>query len=166
MHDKWFEQTVVLLCQYGTEGALGLVVNRDGPVSIGEVVDRLDLPRPANAQSRTWWGGPVESGAGFVVWKGRVRIEEGWNVGEQVAVSPSAELLGRLVAGGETFNLCLGYAGWGPGQLDKEIQAGSWLFTELDPGILFETPLPDRYDQALALLGLTRETIWMKPIDE
>ena len=73
MKDRWFEQAVVLLCQFNSEGALGLVVNKDGPVSIGDVVERLELGIAATrALGRTWWGGPVETGAGFVVWRGRV----------------------------------------------------------------------------------------------
>jgi putative transcriptional regulator len=167
MKDHWFEQAVVLLCQFSSEGALGLVVNKDGPVSIGDVVERLDLQVPTSrGLGQTWWGGPVETGAGFVVWRGRVEGDEGWNVGDDVAVSPSAECLGRLLTGGSAFHLCLGYAGWAPGQLDHEIQTGSWLFADLDSSILFDTPLPQRWDRALGLLGLSRDTVWMKPVDE
>lgn len=167
MKDRWFEQAVVLLCQFNSEGALGLVVNKDGPVTIGDVVERLELGIAATrALGRTWWGGPVETGAGFVLWRGRVEADEGWNIGDDVAVSPSAECLGRLVQGGSDFHLCLGYAGWAPGQLDHEIQTGSWLFADLDSSILFDTPLGDRWERALGLLGLTRETVWMKPVDE
>jgi putative transcriptional regulator len=186
LKDRWFSQAVVLLCQYDEDGALGLVVNRDGPVSIGDVVERLELPGTIDGPDpgpvgvllgaddkvrlerlgKTWWGGPVETGAGFIVWRGRVEAEDGWNLGDEVAVSPSAECLNRLVSDGSRFHLCLGYTGWGPGQLDKEIQTGSWLFADLDAGILFDTPLTDRYEAALALLGLSRETLWMKPVDE
>src|SRR5262245_57314241 len=112
MKDRWFEEAVVLLCQFNSEGALGLVVNKDGPVSIEDVLERLELARPPSDGSdpraarrgdhrgKTWWGGPVETGAGFVVWRGRVEADEGWNVGEDVAVSPSAECLSRLVLDG------------------------------------------------------------------
>jgi putative transcriptional regulator len=166
MHDRFFERAVVLLCQHDENGTLGLVINRDGNVTLGEVVERLDLGLPQNADTPTWWGGPVGAGTGFVIWKGAVDPDEGWNLGKQVAVSPSAQWLGQLVAGRRPFHLCLGYAGWGPGQLDTEIESGSWLVADIDPGVIFETSLAERYTRALALLGLTPETVWMKPIDE
>ena len=82
-----------------------------------------------------------------------------------MAISPSAARLRQLVTQQTPFFLCLGYAGWGAGQLDAEIETGSWLYTEVDPGILFEVPLEERYERALATLGLTAEMVWMKPLD-
>lgn len=166
MHDRFFEKAVVLLCQHDENGALGLVINRDGNVSLGEVLDRLELERPTHSDAPTWWGGPVGAGTGFVIWSGIVDPDDGWNLGQQVAVSPSAQWLSELIKGRRTFNLCLGYAGWGPGQLDGEIESGSWLYTDIDPTIIFDTPLAERWTEALLLLGLTPQTVWMTPIDE
>jgi putative transcriptional regulator len=60
----------------------------------------------------------------------------------------------------------LGYAGWGPGQLDNEIEAGAWIPVDVEPEIVFQTPLSVRYEQALACLGLTPATVWMQAVDE
>lgn len=166
MKDQWFENAVVLICHHDEDRALGLVINRDGPVSLGTVVEQMGIDPPAGQDPQTWWGGPVGPGTGFVIWRGKGDPEEGWNLEQDVAVSPSAERLERLCQSGQRFHLCLGYAGWGPGQLDEEIESGSWLYVDLDAEIIFDTPLMARYRSALANLGLTPEMVWMKPIDE
>lgn len=165
MEDPNFAGSVVLICQHDDTGAFGLIINRDGPVSIGAVAERMDLGSPVDPDCVTWWGGPVGPGTGFVIWRGNTDQEEGWNLAGDVAISPSAARLRQLVSQQTPFFLCLGYAGWGAGQLDAEIETGSWLYTEVDPGILFEVPLEDRYERALATLGLTAEMVWMKPLD-
>jgi len=172
MRDMWFERTLVLLCQHDEDGALGVVINRLGPVTIEEVFERLqedhkDLQTSENhGQDQVWWGGPVGDGAGFVVWNGQVERDEGWNIGPDIAVSPSIERLATLTQDKEAFHLCLGYAGWGPGQLEEEIEAGSWIPVDVDPEIVFQTPLAVRYERALASLGLVPEMVWMEAVDE
>ena len=150
---------------------MGVVINREGPITVAEVLESLqdeheNVPDASAANVPTWWGGPVGGGTGFVVWNGQVADDEGWNIGPDVAVSPSMERLVGLIEEQAVFNLCLGYAGWGPGQLDDEIRKGAWLVVDVDSQIVFNTPLTDRYDTALASLGLRPETIWMRPIDE
>jgi len=167
----WFERTLVLLCQHDDEGALGVVINRIGPITIEEVFDRLqedhqDLGPISHGKDQVWWGGPVGDGAGFIVWRGQVDAEEGWNIGPDIAVSPSVERLADLADRKQHFHMCLGYAGWGPGQLEEEIEAGSWIPVDVDPEIVFQTPLNVRYEQALACLGLAPETVWMQAVDE
>ncbi len=173
MKDPWFERALVLLIQHGDEGAIGLVVNKEGRVSIGEVVEKMDLDPPVNASAPTWWGGPVAQGAGFVIWRGDVDGDEGWTLSAEgkaqagnIAISPSVERLSALVEAGQRFHLCLGHSGWAPAQLDAEIERGSWLYVDLDPDLVFDTPLPERYDRALGALGLTAQTVWMTPINE
>lgn len=166
LHDPWFDRTVVLLCQHDEEGALGLVINRDGPVTVGEVLERLEVESGDVADQPTLWGGPVGAGSGFVLWRGQARDDEGWTVPGDVAVSPSAERLASLAREGQRFQLALGYSGWGPGQLDAEIERGSWLVADCDPDLVFDTPLDQRYERALAQLGLTASSVWMDPIRE
>ena len=171
MRDLWFERTLILLCEHNEDGALGVVINREGDITVGEVIERLheeneEFPDKTTDPRKTWWGGPVGDGAGFIVWDGTVENDEGWMIGERVAVSPSIERLASMVSEAEGFDLCLGYAGWGPGQLEEEIERGSWLAIDADPGIIFETPIGERYEKALGLLGLTPATIWMQPINE
>lgn len=165
MRDRNFERTVVLLCQHDEDGALGLIINRDGPVSLGEVLERMDLNMEAPDRP-TLWGGPVGAGSGFVLWRGRADPHEGWTLGEEIAVSPSAERLAQLVQSGQRFHLALGYAGWGPGQLEQEMERGSWLWTDPWPELVFDLPMDARYDRALGALGLSAHTVVMNPLEE
>lgn len=165
MRDPNFHRAVVLLVQHSPEGALGLVVNRETPVRLADVVEHLDVgATPARANRAVLWGGPVERGAGFVLFRGRA--PEGWQIRSDFSVSASKERLAALVAAGADFHLCLGYAGWGPGQLDREFEDGSWIHVDASPDLLFETPVGDRYDRALAQLGVSPETLWMNPVSE
>jgi len=171
MHDLWFEKTLILVCQHDEDGAMGVVINREGSITVDQVMDNLQsdpdqLPSNDPTDDPTWWGGPVGTGTGFVLWRGKVEDDEGWNVAPDVAVSPSVERLVQLIQTKSAFHLCLGYAGWGPGQLDEEIKRGSWLAVDIDSSLVFDAPLSDRYDLALASLGLTSSTVWMQPIDE
>ncbi len=163
MGDPNFDRTVVLICQHDEHGAVGLVINREGPASVGEVLEKLEIDPALPYTGSTWVGGPVRPGTGFVLWRGDVDPDEGWNVGDGIAVSPSAERLSALAGHGTPFALCLGYAGWSPGQLDAEVRSGSWLFIDVDDRIVFDQPMEQRYDAALAQLGLTAATVVMTP---
>lgn len=165
MRDPNFVRTVVLICQHDENGAVGLIVNREGPVSLDDVLDKLDIAPGARFDGPTWVGGPVRPSAGFVLWQGHASEDEGWNVGAGIAVSPSAERLTQLAKDGVPFALCLGFAGWSPGQLDAEVRSGSWLFTDVDSNIVFESPLEARYELALKKLGLTPAMVVMSPGD-
>jgi putative transcriptional regulator len=166
MRDTVFERTVVLLWHHDEDGATGVVVNRPLRHAVPEV---LELPREIDLSSygetRVAWGGPVENTSGTVLAPVAVPPDEGWNV-DGIGISHSMDVLMSLLEGPHPVLLCLGYAGWGPEQLDREIQQGSWLWTDPDPRLLFECPFEERYDRALATLGLTAHGVWMTPIDE
>lgn len=164
MRDPTFQRTVVLLVQHNREGALGLVVNRESPVRLGNVVDRVMSISPARANRPVLWGGPLERGAGFVLFKGKAA--EGWQIRGDLSVSASKERLSALVASSADFHLALGYASWSAGQLDKEFAEGSWLHVDASADLIFECPSSDRYDRALASLGVSADNLWMTPINE
>ncbi len=164
MRDPNFQRAVLLLVQHNREGALGLVINRESPVRLGDVVERLAVVSPQRANRSVLWGGPVERGAGFVLFRGKA--PEGWQIRGDLSVSASKERLAALVAAGADFHLCLGYAGWSPGQLDREFADGSWIHVDASADLLFEYPVGERYDRALARLGVNAESLWMMPINE
>jgi putative transcriptional regulator len=167
MNDPFFAGTVVLLCQHDDDGAMGIVVNRTTTLSVGTVIESLEIEADHHENDDVMWGGPVEPGAGFVIYRGDAADDEGWQLGDEVAVSPSIERLERMLQQDDVpFYLCLGYAGWGPRQLDVEIEDGSWVFCDLDPELLFVTPANDRYDRALASLGVDPRLVWMRPVNE
>jgi len=165
MLDPYFERAVVLLCNFDEEGAVGVIINKAGPITIGDVTAEVKVAPPLHADEETWWGGPVGRGTCFVIWRGRTRGDEGWTISEEIAVSQSLQRLEDLVQRRKHFHVSIGYAGWGAAQLTSEIERGSWLLVEADPALLFETPLDERYDRALALLGLTASTVIMQPGD-
>ena len=162
LRDTNFSRTVILLLQHDPDGALGLVMNRSTPVEVSDAVE--DAPSGTSmAQTHALWGGPVDRGIGFVVYRGRA--PEGWNVGRDLAASGSRDRLAALLAEDTQFHLCLGYAGWGPGQLEREFAEGSWVHVDAEPTLLLDTPVEDRYERALASLGVAPELLWMTSID-
>lgn len=166
MKDPFFERSVVLLWHHDEDGAIGVVINKSLEHSLADVLtvgDDVDLT--PYRENLVGWGGPVETSSGTVVTKGAIADAEGWLL-DGVSVTRSQDALVRLLKEKAELILCLGYAGWGPGQLDREIEAGGWLWTDVRPEFLFDTPTDQRYEKALASLGLTPNTVWMKPIEE
>lgn len=164
MRDTNFAHTLILLVHHDEKGALGLVINRQTQIRVGDLLEEIEGVDPSRANGTVLWGGPVEPGVGFVIYRGVA--EEGWTVGHELAVSASGERLATLVGSGEPFELCVGYAGWGPGQLDREYLEGSWVHLDATADLVFDCPPGERYDRALARMGLRAETLWMSPIDE
>jgi len=167
MKDPFFEGTVILLCQHDENGALGLVINRETSLSVQNVLEQLSVSLPQNHEEHAVnWGGPVEPGAGFIVFPGEVPEDEGWNVGNGIAVSPSRDQLIAALVQDQPFLLCLGYAGWGADQLDTEIRNGGWLTTDVNFDVILGVGMDERYDRALMELGLSAMGVWMQPVDE
>jgi putative transcriptional regulator len=167
MRDPFFERTVVLVWHHDEDGAIGVVINRLMEESLQHVLHATDGIDVSDCETdHVFWGGPVEPGSGTVVTPEIVSEEEGWNVDGGIGITRSLDVLVRLLTAKQPFQLCLGYAGWGPGQLHDEIQAGGWLWTDCDASVVFDVPPDERYDHALATLGLTASMVWMQPIHE
>jgi len=166
MRDPFFEGTVVLVWHHDEGGAIGVVVNKMLKQAIGDVLEAGPEVDAMHTQAPVGWGGPVEPTSGTIVSRVPVGETEGWNLDGGLSVSRSREALTRMLSAHDRFLLCLGYAGWGPGQLDDELSKGGWLWTDCDASLVFEVEAAERYDKALATLGLTRTTVWMQPIDE
>lgn len=167
MQDPFFERTVVLVWHYDEDGAIGVVVNRTLNHTLSDVLDvEEEIDLSPYAEVPVAWGGPVESGSGTVVTLARIHDDEGWTLPSGIGVTRSQDALLRLLEQREPVILCLGYAGWGPGQLDREIELGGWLWTDCDADILFGAAPEERYERALATLGLDAKSVWMPPISE
>ena len=163
MHDSNFAHAVVLLVSHSSEGALGVVISRESQSRMGDILEEMDACSPAFANRRVLWGGPVEPGAGFVLWRGEGK--EAWCFGEY-SLSPSQERLADLMVSQADFWLCVGYAGWGPGQLEREVTEGSWIHIVDGVVGVLDARVADRYDEAIRLLGVNPDLIWMSPVDE
>lgn len=166
LRDPNFAGTVVLIWHHDSEGAMGAIVNRSTHVDLSAVTEQLAMPAPAQP-APVLFGGPVQQDNGYLVFSGPVDERMGWNPSPGVSITASQDMLEQVLGQGEPFLLCLGYSGWGPGQLEEEIQGGSWLYAEIDPTLLFQVPLDARYEHALAQLGLDKSQVWMMgPISE
>ncbi len=159
MADPRFARTVIYMCAHSAEGAMGLVINKPMPsISFRELLEQLDIPSgEAVAMLRVHLGGPVESGRGFVLHTADFVREGTMVVDGRVALTATIDIL-RAIAAGEgpqQHLLALGYAGWGPGQLDAEIQANGWLHAPADETILFDADLSTKWERAIAKLGVS-----------
>lgn len=163
--DPNFRESVVLLVDHGPRGALGFVVNRPADVHFHHVVSELELPtREPKPDVPVLVGGPVAPHTGWIVFdphRRSVPEEARIEVNDRVQVSASRAVLEALAADGATDRhlLVLGYAGWDAGQLDDELKEGSWIPVDLDPAVVFECPLDERWGAALAGLGVDPTTV-------
>ena len=163
--DPNFSRTVVLLCKHNEEGAFGLVVNRP-LVTTGRVIVNLDPPVSTNRELEVWVGGPVEPQRSWVlVGEEPDEAEElrGMKIADGLYLSTSPELLRRLLEPNPPplTRLIVGYSGWGPGQLEAELEESSWLMSEVDRDLIFKTP-PDRlWEAAIRRLGADPATLTM-----
>lgn len=155
-----FEKTVIYLLEHGPKGAVGLVINKAMTISVDEILMQVDdkysnyrYPQTALA------GGPVEKGRGFILHTndgGTKRWQGEADMGGGISITTSADIMHAMVAGDfeQEFLLVLGYAGWSAGQLDQELLENSWLIVDADADVIFKLELEQRYDAALAILGI------------
>ncbi len=158
MADLRFARSVIYICAHTADGAMGLVINREiESITFPGLLKQLGIEVPgANDQIRVMFGGPVEAGRGFVLHSPEYVQESTMLIGSDVCVTDTMEILKDMAkgAGPERSLLALGYAGWGPGQLDDEIQANGWLHVPADPNLIFAENVGSKWDNALALLGI------------
>ncbi len=158
MQDTRFAKTVIYMCAHNAEGAMGLVVNRSlDALSFPDLLEQLDIDTStAVADVEVHFGGPVETGRGFVLHSPDYLQEGTMVVADGVALTATVEILRAIASGNgpERHLLALGYAGWGPGQLDSEIKANGWLNVGADDGLVFDTDLNTKWDRAMAKLGI------------
>lgn len=158
MRDPRFARTVIYMCAHNAEGAMGIVINRlIGSLSYTELLKQLGFEGDGAPDDRkVHFGGPVETSRGFVLHT-TDKLEEGsLLVDDDVALTSTTDILRSIVAG-EGPNrsiLALGYAGWGPGQLDQEVQNNSWLHVPADGDLIFDAELESKWTRAIAKIGV------------
>ena len=156
MADPRFAQSVIYLCAHTPEGAMGLVLNRPlAKPSFAELLKQLEVaPQPPARQVRLCAGGPVENARGFMLHTSDWTGEGSLRVDDQLALTASLDVLKVIAEGGGPREcvLALGYAGWGPGQLDREIHQNAWLSAPADETLLFDADSGTKWRRALAKL--------------
>ena len=175
LQDVIFSRSVVYVCEHSERGALGLVINKPCEISLKGLFEKveLDLNRSDLLDAPVFFGGPVQTERGFVlhqatfgdadkptepVYASTLSIPGG------LEMTTSRDVLEAIATGGGPGKvlISLGYSAWGEGQLESELGENSWLTVPADSKLIFDTPVEQRYEQALHLLGLQA---WMLSSD-
>ena len=167
IEDGTFARSVVYVCEHSEHGALGLIINKPGSISMADLFEKVDLPlaRAELGGQPVFQGGPVQTERGFVLHE--PITAEGLPPDESIYASTltvpgglemttSKDVLEALSNGGgpRRVLITLGYSAWSEGQLEAEIAGNSWLTVDADTSLIFDAPIELRYERALALLGL------------
>jgi putative transcriptional regulator len=166
MLDERFSRSVIYVCAHSSEGAMGIVVNQPAPninfpdllvqLEVIPAVDLIELPHTAG-RVKVLKGGPVETGRGFVLHSADYFIENSTlPIDEGICLTATLDILKAIArgAGPASAVLALGYAGWGAGQLETEIQDNGWLHCPADSDLIFGADTASKYDMALRKLGV------------
>ena len=162
MGDGTFAGTVVYLCEHTEKGALGLVINKPIDIKLKNLFEKVELTldREDLADAPVYFGGPVQTERGFVLHERLGDAERPYNstlsIPGGLEMTTSKDVLEALSqgAGPKKLLVTLGYSGWGAGQLEDEIGRNGWLTVDAQREIIFDTPVEQRYDRALSLLGI------------
>lgn len=156
--DPNFYRTVTFLCAHNSEGAMGIVINRPLGVNLGEILGHMEIPLD-NIQVQTMpvcQGGPVQKERGFVIHRPAGSWDAVLPVSQDVAVATSRDILAAIASGQgpDDVVVALGYAGWGAGQLERELAENAWLSAPVNLDILFQAPFERRWEMAVQMLGV------------
>lgn len=167
VQEEPFARSVVYVCEHSRHGALGLIINKPGEFDLAELFERVNLPlhRAELGRQPVLQGGPLQPERGFVlhepiVVEGMAPDESLYastlSVPGGVDMTTSRDVLEAIAAGGgpRRVLVTLGFSSWGEGQLEGEIARNDWLTVGADPALMFDVPVEQRYERALALLGM------------
>jgi putative transcriptional regulator len=159
LQDPRFDRAVIFICSHSPEGAMGLIVNHPLPdVPFTALLDGLGIAGAAGVAPDVHYGGPVERARGFILHRDTFASDApALNIAGGYHLSATLDVLELLAkgAGPDPALLALGYAGWGPGQLEAEIAENSWLTLDGLPDIIFATKAQEKWSRALQHMGIT-----------
>jgi putative transcriptional regulator len=166
MRDPRFARSVIYMCAHSDQGAMGLIINQQArDISFGELLVQTRVLRHDNAtrlpppirRMPVHVGGPVDVERGFVLHSSEYIADSStMPIDEGVALTSTIDIL-RAIANGrgpDRALLALGYAGWSPGQLERELQANGWLHVQATPELVFDVGIADKYGRALSAIGI------------
>ena len=154
LNETYFEKSIILLCNYNAEGAFGLIMNRPSSVKVEELIspelkckDTLNVPLLI--------GGPVEPDSFWAIHSSDISIKETTSISPKINLSSANYILSSLAEGQiiKSYQFGIGYSGWGPGQLDREIKEESWWLGPLDESILIDIEYEKRWEKTMINLG-------------
>ncbi|MFK7754795.1 MAG: YqgE/AlgH family protein [Sedimentitalea sp.] len=164
MGDLRFEHSVVLLCEHGTKGAMGLIVNKPAQdVSLPDLLEQLEIPAKSPASHMVvHYGGPMENARGFVLHSPEYTSKlHSMEVSDSFRMTATLDILEDIAVGDGPKNalMMLGYAGWGPWQLESEIARNGWLTADASDDLIYHQPDALKWEAALKSLGVDPLTL-------
>ena len=172
LQNELFSKSVIYVCEHSERGALGLVINKPSDINLKVLFDKVDLPllRTDLVNTPVYQGGPLQTERGFVLHEPSCAFDERPNdavyastmaIDGGLEMTTSKDVLEALStgAGPRKVLISLGYSAWAQGQLESELAENSWLTVGADISVIFDTPISERYDKALLLLGLQSWTL-------
>ena len=161
MPDPRFEEQVIYICAHSREGAMGLAINKPNlTFSFAEVLQGAELPVPPGDLPPIYIGGPVELESAFILYRSDYRTEYQLEVSQTVSLSSETKVLQDIATGcgPDKFLFLLGYTGWGPGQLERELMEDGWLTVPADDSIIFELSDELKWKAAAMQFGIDIST--------
>jgi putative transcriptional regulator len=158
LSDANFARTVTFVCEHNPNGAMGIIINRPLNITLEEVFQHMKVKNCVKETGimPVFLGGPVQQDRGFVLHRPIGQWEATLTVGDELGITTSRDILEAIAQGQgpQQALIALGYAGWGPNQLEQELAGNAWLSTPANKTIVFETPHPQRWEAAVALAGV------------
>ena len=158
LDDLCFNKTVTYICEHNEQGAMGLIINLPVNVTVNELLIQIDAEKEETPElsQQVLKGGPVSQDRGFVLHSPQDCWQQSLSLSKDVMITTSKDILMALGTedAPEKYVVTLGYAGWGPGQLEEEIKTNSWLLAPADGDIVFDTPIEQRWKKATEKLGI------------
>lgn len=162
MKDPYFQRSVIYVCEHNEDGAMGLMINAPIDITVGKMLKQVDV-QPVHPQLHTESlerpvlnGGPVSNDRGFILHHPKDQYESSIQMTDNISVTTSRDILSVLGTEAEPnkYLVALGYSGWEAGQLEIELSENSWLTIEADPDLIFNTPINERWQKAVQMLGI------------
>lgn len=163
IYDARFNHAVIYICGHDEQGAIGITTNKVFPsLTFSELLDQLNISSNTQAHETTlFYGGASELTRGFVLHSPDFQVESSVAINENFAITSTLEILRAIAVGRGPMNsiVSLGYNGWGPGQLEQEIQENVWMVVESDPNLVFNAPIDDKWRLSMKRIGVDPATL-------
>lgn len=158
MVDPYFSKTLTFICEHSDKGAIGLVVNKPTDLTLSRLFSEINIGIKDRrlGEASVYFGGPVLTDRGFVLHQPLGEWGSTLRVSDDLGLTTSKDILEAMAKGNGPSRVLvtLGYAGWGPGQLEDEIVRNGWLTVPASASVMFDLPFEQRLTAAMALLGL------------
>jgi len=162
LKDPIFSRSVTYICDHSDQGAMGIVINQPMEITLFDVFDQLEIEHQAeDSKTAVLAGGPVNVQRGFVLHRDQGSWDSTLHITSEICLTASRDIVTALANGNgpKSAQFALGYAGWSPGQLENEIKENSWLVIPADTGIIFDTPVEERWASAAKHIGIDLDLI-------